>query len=456
MTRSDRKVGGDHAAMLYRHPLVARLTILMRALADRPDPSGRKVRWTPLAAAVAAVLMTLDGAGGLKARFAQVSSCLNDAFRGRRRVGQSYNGLMKALVRQADSVWPVLRADLRDQTRQLLQAAPQRRGKGWIVLGVDGSKQPLPRTQDHEQFFGIADNGKGPQAFITSIVHVETGLLWDWRIGEACASEKTHLLEMIADLPEGTLLLGDGNFVGYPIWSELMNRGVDFLIRVGGNIGLLTSRRGGVQQRGGPRSEVVYVWPPARRRTDPPLRVRLIRLPSGTGAIHLLTNVLDKRRLSDGAAGRLYRLRWGVEVFYRTLKQTLGLSKLRSTSGRRAEVELHWGLLTLAIMGLLALPAIRQQHHPPHRLSPAGVLRVLRVTLRSPCLRHPVRAAALLMRRLSQAVKDSYIRRSNKASRHRPLTRNTPFPLQLKPPRLRHLDSSLRQLAHRVSENCFT
>lgn len=455
MTRSDWKVGGDRAVMKYRHPLVTKLTNLLHALAHCTDPSKRKVRWTPQAAGLTAVLMTLDGAGGLKARFTHVLTCVNGVLRGRRRVGQSYNGLMKALVRQESTVLPTLRSDLRDQTLKLLWSLPHQRGFGhWIVLGVDGSKQALPRTADHEAFFGIADNGKGPQAFMTSIVHVETGLLWDWRVGEARASEKKHLEDMIDDLPERTLLLGDGNFVGHPIWLKLLTRGVDFLVRVGGNVGLLTNRQPHGSAAMEVKSGIVYVWPPARRRSDPPLRLRLIRLEGPQGVIHLLTSVLDKRRLSDGAAVRLYRMRWGVEVFYRTLKQTLGLGKLRSASSRRAAVALQWGLLTVAIMGLLALPAILHAHHAPHRLSPAGVLHVLRATLRSPCLQQAVRAEAALMKRLSQAVKDTYVRRNVKDARHRPVTRNTPFPITLKPPRLTHIDTPLHQLAFmKTTEN---
>jgi hypothetical protein len=55
MTRSDWKVGGDRAGMKYRHPLVAKLTNLLHALASCTDPSKRKVRWTPQAEDAASV-----------------------------------------------------------------------------------------------------------------------------------------------------------------------------------------------------------------------------------------------------------------------------------------------------------------------------------------------------------------------------------------------------------------
>ena len=42
----------------------------------------------------------------------------------------------------------------------------------WVLLAVDGSKEDLPRTRDHEKVFGIADNGVFPQARGTLSVRI--------------------------------------------------------------------------------------------------------------------------------------------------------------------------------------------------------------------------------------------------------------------------------------------
>jgi Transposase DDE domain len=399
MTRSDCKIGGDAAAIYHRHPLVAKLTNVLRTLLEVPDPSFRRVRWTPLAAGMAAVLMGLDARYGLVTRFDGALGCLRLVCKGRRRVGKTYNGLIKALLRQSSTAMPALKQDLR---RQALQVMP--RAKGWVVLGVDGTKEDLPRTTSHERHFGIADNGMFPQAFVTPIIEVQTGVVWDWRIGKARASEKAHLLEMIPDLPDRTLLMADGNFVGYAIWSALLKRGADFLIRVGGNVDLIadlfTDHETDVDHQRG----VVFVWPKNRRQADPPLRLRLIRVATRDGWMHLLTSVQDQRRLSDKRAACLYRERWGIEVFHRTLKRTLGYAKLRSASGSRAEVELNWALVTMAAIALLAIPAIRRYRVEARRLSAAGALRILRDALHGRCAGDPKRAAAAIMQRLGHAV----------------------------------------------------
>ena len=229
--KTQRKKGRGKAAPIYRHPLLESISPYLACLARMKDPTAqRKVKWTPQAAATAAVLMALDGLLPLQVRCEDALRCLAQEPR-RRALGKTYNGLIKALVRQADQVLPVVKEHLR-------RAAPTAWGRmektgGWTLLAIDGSKVDLPRTVAHEQHFGIADNGKCPQAFVTAIVEVRTRLLWDWRVDRGDASEKQHLVDMAAGLPPQCLLLADGNFVGYPIWQALAQQRRDFLIRVG-------------------------------------------------------------------------------------------------------------------------------------------------------------------------------------------------------------------------------
>ncbi len=143
----------------------------------------------------------------------------------------------KVVWRQQNTVLPIVKRELRAPARRRWDRA--RSNDPWVLLAVDGSKENLTRTGDHERVFGIADNGWCPQAFITAIAEVHTGLLWDWRLDRARASEKHHLLDMIPDLPDDALLLADAGFVGLPIWEKLNTEGKHFLIRVGGNVHLL-------------------------------------------------------------------------------------------------------------------------------------------------------------------------------------------------------------------------
>ena len=88
------------------------------------------------------------------------------------------------------------------------------------------------------------------------------------------------------------------------------------------------------------------------------LVLRLIRLRNGRGRVmHLLTSVLEGKRLSDRCAGEMYARRWGVGLLFRSLKQTSrhwpqqkrqsppGLPKARKAT--RAEVKLAQQLRSL-------------------------------------------------------------------------------------------------------------
>lgn len=442
--RTGAKSGGCGCARVYRHPVVTRISGCLECLAGVPDPGARRrVRWTPQAAALAAVLMALDPGCTLAVRCEDALACMAGDFAGRRRVGGTYNGLLKALERQGGVVLPLLKADLRTRVRAAMGAGPK--VAGWTLLAADGSKDDLPRTGDHEKTFGVADNGVWPQAFVTAIVEVQTGLPWDWRIGKARSDERAHLREMASGLPADALLLADGGFLGHPLWSALDASGTSFLIRVGGNAslirGLFPDAR--VERRG----DIVYAWPVNGRAATAPLRLRLIRVGAGKNPVYLLTNVPDPARLSRRCAGAIYRLRWGVELFYRTLKRTLGYAKLRSRSARRGRIELEWGLITATILALIGTHALRRRRVDPRRQSPAALLRVLRAALLRGAGPEPGEALAAVDRALARAVKDGYQRAASKRSRHNPRTVNSPSATRLQPPRVRRATARERRLA---------
>lgn len=442
--KTDRRIGGAASAHSYRHPLASCISVFLQCLVGVADPvAKRRVGWTPHAASTAAVLMALDADGTLQGRFQHARSCLKDDGRRRHRTGTTYNGLVKALERQQDSVLPMVKTELRAQVRRRLKRIDPT--GPWLLLAVDGSKEELPRTRDHERVFGIADNGIFPQAFVTAVVEVHTGLLWDWRIDRARASEKKHLMEMTGDLPQDALLLGDGAFVGLPIWSRLNAHGQPFLIRVGGNVRLITDLwpAADVRQKRG----IVYVWPQKGRKTTPPLQLRLIKVGCGRKAVYLLTNVLNPQGLSKKAAGTIYRKRWGVELFYRTLKRTLGCAKLRSKAARRARIELEWTLVALTIATLVGVDALLKRRRDPRKLSPAQLIRTLREALRCDGTgRSQTRLA--LERALGNSLRDSYHRRRSKQSRHRLVTRNTPT-THLQPPLVHRATTQERKHAMR-------
>jgi len=74
----------------------------------------------------------------------------------------------------------------------------------------------------------------------------------------------------------------------------------------------------------------------------------------GRTKVWLLTSVLDPQRLTTKAMVRFYKMRWGIEVEFRGLKQTLDRAKLRCRNPQRLLAELDWLLTAAAGWAILA------------------------------------------------------------------------------------------------------
>jgi hypothetical protein len=308
---------------------------------------------------------------------------------------------------------------LKRRFRRAMQGMPQQFWKcgAWVAFSVDGSRQEAPHTAANESDLGCAGRKKtGPQVFITTVWHLGLGLPWDFRVGPGTDSERNHAWEMVDDLPPQALLVADAGFVGYKLCRKLMCSSRSFLLRVGGNIRLL--RKLGYYQR--ERGDIVYLWPKKRqqRKGQKPLVLRLIRLRQGQQTMYLLTNVLDRRQLTNTQARKLYQLRWGEEVFYRSYKQTLQRRTLLSRTAPTCVAESQWTLLGLWLLGLLTVPRIVAAGRDAKAWSVAESRDLVRQALRNERPRRRPRQP--LVRLFAVAVKDSYTRTSDKTARNYP------------------------------------
>ena len=62
----------------------------------------------------------------------------------------------------------------------------------------------------------------------------------------------------------------------------------------------------------------------------------------------MLTSVLDRKKLPNKKIIKYYKMRWGVEVEYRGLKQTIDKRNLRCRNSDRVYVELDWSIRAMA------------------------------------------------------------------------------------------------------------
>ena len=401
-----------------------------------PFSDKRKLRWNERATAFMAILMTWDGSSTLKDRFYHARDCLVKMFPFKRRPGKSYQGFVKARTKLTENTHESLQKHLGQHHKRIARSFW--RIGGWIPLAVDGSLFKTPRTKANEAEIGCAGRDKAsPQITATVLYHVGTGLPWDWRTGSGKTSERSLLRQMLNKLPEKTLLIGDAGFTGFELFKKFLSYDISFLIRLSSRVTLLTGLvdLGLEYQRQG---NIVWIWPDNKRKQRP-LVLRLIRLKiknrskysRGLKDVYLITNVLKNEALSDKQAGEFYKKRWGIEVLFRSFKESFEHRKLRSRAPQQAYDELYWCMVSLLLLAMMSVSALLKKKKPPSCFSVTSALRIVRYSMRDYRVwRYKGDIRVLLV----EAVLDQYQRSSSKESRDWPRKKQESPPL---PPKIR-------------------
>lgn len=256
---------------------------------------------------------------------------------------------------------------------------------GKVNFVVDGTKFRAPRSLANQAFFAAkhirkkvgkkyrnaADESKAltVQVLATVVWHLGTGLPFRWRINRSSGSERHELDSMLGELPRNARFIGDAEFVGYPIWNAIIQSGRTFLFRVGSNVRLLKNLDGQWKFSDG----FVHHWPErAMRDSQPPLLLKIVKIHNGKQTIYLVTNELE---MSDELAAELYARRWGIEVFFRSVKQNLGKRKLCCQSPVNLATEMNWTLLGIWAALFTAKQVVHEEKTCISQISPVRVIR---------------------------------------------------------------------------------
>ena len=396
--------------------------------------------WKPQLLAMTAVLWMIVGEPTILIAFGSAFDILLAALPGLQKTKATYQGFTGQLVKYQQQLMQVILPHLRKLTKSKLEKYWQI-GK-WIVIAADGSRESVARNKKLQKKFAPSKRkrkkhsqawfkrhcankkkkqtkkdrekkSQTPLIWLTLFWHVGTGLPWDWRFGPSDSSEREHATEMVKNLPDDALLVADAGFIGYGFWKSLIEDNVKFLIRVGGNVCLLSELGYATEFKG-----TVYLWPSyIASRSLPPLVLRLVKVTDGTKTIYLVTNT-KSCEVSDSEAGEIYRRRWGIEVFFRTFKQTFDKRKLKCTGAVNVALELEWSLIGLWVMCLYGKSSIEKSYEIS-RLSPAKAIRAFVKTCRE-YRNDPKDASSSLANLLGASLTDDYVRQSEKTNREYP------------------------------------
>ena len=381
--------------------------------------------------------MAWENSSTLKDRFAYARDCLIKMFPFKRRPGHSYQGFVKARTKLTRTIHEFLQDHLACHHERI--AFQRWRIGGWVPLAMDGSLFKTPRTKANEKEIGCAGRDKAsPQITAVVLYHVLTGLPWDWQMGPGKTSERSLLRRMLSRLPRKTLLIGDAGFTGFELFKDFLTQDISFLIRLGSSVTLLTGLDD-LELKYRRQGNIIWFWP-IRRHNQPPLKLRLIcfkqknksKYSRGLTKVFLVTNILENEALSYEQAGRLYQKRWGVEILFRSFKESFEHRKLRSRAAHQAYDELYWCMVSLLLLGMMSVSVQCEKQKATSCLCVAGALRIVRGAMRQSRLWRRCGDIRVL---LAVVAPDSYRRSSSKESRDWPRKKqeSPPSPPKIRP-----------------------
>ena len=254
------------------------------------------------------------------------------------------------------------------------QHGAQHRFNGRRVLALDGSKIPVQRSPDLWQEFGGPSNGHTPQILVATLFDVLAKVPLDASVAPYASSEREQLLCLLDRLRPRDVLVLDQGFPSYEVIDKLLERKVDFVLRMP-----VTGNYSGLQDflRSGRYDHDIRLVPSEQGDAGHlgPFALRVVRRDGPDGKAQVFLTSLPRSSFPRADILDLYRRRWEVELFFRLEKgEYLGHHQFhaRNADGVRQEV---FALLLFVTLSRTLMAAAAEIHHVPYeRISQKGAL----------------------------------------------------------------------------------
>lgn len=259
------------------------------------------------------------------------------------------------------------------------------RWQGRPVKLFDGTTVTMPDTPSNQQTYPQSREQKPglgfPIARIGALIGLSSGAILGYQVA-ACkgkgTGEQSLLANLLGYLNDGDVLLADALLATWWVIEGACCRGADVVMAQHG-VRITDFTRG---QRLGKNDHVVqWARPPKPKATSAEDYARYpefitMREVEVNGCI-LVTTLLDPMFVSVGALGALYKMRWSIEVDFRTIKATLEMDVLRCRSQPMVDKEIAVYFLAYNLVRWAMAKAALLADALPRMLSFAGAKRLL-------------------------------------------------------------------------------
>ena len=162
---------------------------------------------------------------------------------------------------------------------------------------------------------------------------------------------REHFIHDIA-LPDGSFLVFDAGYNDFAMFAHWIASGINFVTRMHCN-----ARYDVVERREPPQNSTIRAdevirmngWL-TKRKCSSLLRRIEVWDPVNEQVIILLTNHLD---FGATTIARIYKERWQIEIFFKTIKQNLKIKTFVGTSPNAVKIQIWTALITILLLKLL-------------------------------------------------------------------------------------------------------
>ncbi len=192
---------------------------------------------------------------------------------------------------------------------------PAFRLKGHRVFAVDGDKVTVQRSDALFDALGWHCDAHCPQMLLSTLYNTLSGVIHDHTIAPTHSSERDELLAMLGTLSADDILTLDRGYPSFPVFSELLDRGIHFVARLPASS---TFRPVENFLESGQKDGTVRIAPPeGMRRSHSPIDLRIVVLDRPDGTSLILATDLSPEEFTGSELGDVYHLRWTVEELYK-------------------------------------------------------------------------------------------------------------------------------------------
>jgi len=197
--------------------------------------------------------------------------------------------------------------------------------KGYRVLPIDGTTLQLEDTYALRGYFGVEGGEElgGAAARASAVVDVlNGGLILDAQIDKLSCGERALALRHLAGIKElgvdNPLLIFDRGYASSDLFEALGDTAFLFRLQRSFNAQIDRMEPGDCVK--------------SLRIKGREFRLRVLKFTLPSGGVEILVTNLPKSAISSDDLKALYRLRWGIETAYRTIKSALQIENFTGNS----------------------------------------------------------------------------------------------------------------------------